>query len=273
MSLSRGIDLSNYTTDISVERIAVLHDNHGVDFAIIGCQVGNDGKSYTQLQKDNSLAAGISVQYHYEFLYWNAGDIDRIRRAASFGLPVWLDCETESPGWTHDQFADRIGEARDTLKSEGLYAGIYTGEWWWPGHINSNTTFSTDPLWHAAYPYGSGVLPPEDYVVDFSTFHPYGGWTTPTIWQYSDKCYGEPVGIDMNYMELVTMKDGWIKEGHAWTLYNEGTPIERRGSIDGSGTPGQISKNFGGTWYYLVHGESPDGGHTSPAIFSDTPGD
>lgn len=270
--LTRGIDLDNYDKAVSVERLKTLHDNYSVGFAIIGTQVGNDGANYTAVQKTNSIAAGLDVPYHYEFLYWDNNDLVRLQRAAGFGLPVLIDCETTSPSWIPEQYVERIHQGKETLIKEGLYGGIYTGEWWWPATTRNCTDFKDDVLWHAGYPYGNGKLPPENYTVDFSTFHPYGGWTVPTIWQYADTCYGES-GFDMNYMEMVTMKDGWIKEGHAWTLYNEDVPIERHGTTDGSGSPGMISKNFGGVWYYLVHGESTDGGHTSPVLFSDTPGD
>lgn len=274
MSQVRGVDTDNYDGPVSVERFKNLHDNHAVVFNIVGCQIGSDGANYTEIQTTNSRAAGIFVPFHYEFLYWTDkdSDLERLKRAAGFGLPVLVDCETEKVGWIPDQFVERIHEGKDALISEGQYGGIYTGGWWWPSHTRNCTDFSTDYLWAANYVFKEGTIPPENFVVDLSTFASFGGWSVPTIWQYSDQCYDEPT-FDMSFAEEIIVKDGWVKEGHAWTLYNEGTPIERRGSIDGSGTPGQISKNFGGTWYYLVHGESPDGGHTSPAIFSDTSGD
>lgn len=269
----RGVDCDNYDGSVSVERFQSLHDNHGITFNIVGCQVGDDGANYTAIQTANCLAAGIAVPYHYEFLYWNDNDLARLQRAASFGLPVLIDCETTKSGWIADQYVERIHQGKEVLIKEGLYGGIYTGEWWWPGSTRNCTDFKDDSLWHAAYPYGGQVLPPEDYLVDFTKFHPYGGWTHPTIWQYADVCYGEP-SFDMNMMEdTVTSPtlDGWIKEGHAWTLYNEGEPVQRVGSVDGSSTPGQISKNFGGTWFYLIH--TSGDGHTAQATWSENPGD
>lgn len=272
----RGVDCDNYDGSVSVERFQVLHDQYNVRFCIVGCQVGDDGANYTAVQTTNSIAGGIAVPYHYEFLYWNENDITRLQRAASFGLPVLIDCETVRTGWNVDRYIERIHQGKEALVKEGLYGGIYTGEWWWPGNTHNCTDFKADVLWHAAYPYGSEGLPPEDYLVDFTKFHPYGGWARPTIWQYADVCYGEP-NFDMNMMEEipVTMKDGIIKEGHSWALYNEGQLVWRVGSIDGTGLPGQTSKRFGdndtGTDYYLRH-ESGDG-HTSNVIFSDTPGD
>lgn len=196
----RGIDTDNYDGDVSVERFRNLYDNHSVRFNIIGCQVGDDGKNYTNNQKANSLKAGLVVPYHYEFLYWNDNDIGRLQRAAGFGLPVLIDCETERQGWGSQQYVERIHQGKEALIREGLYGGIYTGEWWWPGHTGNCQDFKNDVLWHAAYPFGSKHLPPEEYVLDFNTFHPYGGWTQPTIWQYADVCYDEP-NFDMNYAD------------------------------------------------------------------------
>lgn len=69
------------------------------------------------------------------------------------------------------------------------------------------------------------------------------------------------------------MADGWVKEGHAWTLYNEEQPVLRIGSVDGSGSPGMVSKNFGGVWYNLSHlkqDDDPGPGQQSPAVWSNT---
>lgn len=193
----RGCDVDNYDGPVSVERFQILHDQYNVRFNIVGCQVGDTGANYTTVQTANSLTAGIAVPYHYEFLYWNDNDVVRLQRAASFGLPVLIDCETTKSGWIADQYVERIHLGKETLVKEGLYGGIYTGEWWWPGNTRNCQDFKADSLWHAAYPYGGQVLPPVDYQVDFSKFHPYGGWTRPTIWQYADVCYGEP-SFDMN---------------------------------------------------------------------------
>lgn len=256
----RGIDTDNYDGDVSVQRFKNLYDKYEVKFNIVGCQVGQDGKNYTKGQIANSESAGLGVPFTYEFLYWDANDTIRMQRAASYGKPVAIDCEY-SNGMNGDPNAtlSRILLAKETLIREGQYWGIYTGEWWWVPQTQNSTLFSGDKLWHGAYPYNRvgqpPILPPYPYLPDFATARKYGGWTRPFCWQYADICYDEP-SFDMNAMELEFttlppgVKDGWLKEGRQWKLYNEGHAVLVVGDPAGS-FPGQIAKLFGDRYYYL----------------------
>lgn len=201
MTLVLGCDTDNFDGPVSVAQYQRFYNNGG-RFCIVGCQTGTDNKNYTRLQMDNARAAGLQVPFLYEFLYWDGNDFDRMKHAASFGLPVAIDCEWQNgmPGGAAAT-VQRIQDAKALLQSLNAYWGIYTGAWWWPGNTGNSTAFAGDPLWHAAYPYGEGKLPPQGFLPDFSTFQPYGGWTKPTVQQFADVCYDEPTW-DMNAMEV-----------------------------------------------------------------------
>lgn len=204
--IARGIDTDNYDGPVSVDVFRDLFDNFGVRANVVGCQVGLDNANYTEIQRDNSRAAGLIVDHHYDFLYWDArgsGDLERMKRAAGFGLPVFMDEETEGgflvggSAWSAAQVVDRIGRARDVLISEGQWGGHYTNPGWWQRYTANSQAFAGDPLWLATWPYGNGVLPPLDYLPDFAPGTPNLGGMLIVAQQYSDVCYrGYPFDLD-----------------------------------------------------------------------------
>lgn len=196
--IRRGVDTDNYDGDVSVRRFESLKEK-GFDFVIVGAQVGTDGKNYTRLQIDNARAADLEVPAVYELLYWDDRDITRMNRAKAHGLPVWIDCEYDIGLAPPEWIVGRIQAAVSFLGEQ--CAGIYTGSWWWKPSTNNSAAFAHLPLWHAAYPYGVGQLPPAGYTPDFNTFAPYGGWTRPTVWQYADVAPDE-LSFDSNAWEV-----------------------------------------------------------------------
>lgn len=194
----RGIDTDNYDGAIPVGHFEMLHRDYGIDFNIIGLEAL---MPFAQSQRESCEAAGIAVPLAYKFLYWTDNDLDRMARACAFGKPIAIDCEYGN-GMAAGKAAtvERIAQARELLIREGLYWGIYTGAWWWPGATGNSRDFAGDKLWHAAYPFGAQVLPPPDYVHQNFAVN-YGGWTEATIWQYADVCYGDEAGpwaLDLN---------------------------------------------------------------------------
>lgn len=207
--IQRGIDTDNYDGDIPVSHFQRLHDRYAVRFNIIGLEARTP---FAQAQRDNCEAAGIVVPFTYKFLYWTDDDLERMRAAAGFGLPVAIDCEAAT-SWSATRVLERIALAKEVLVREGRYWGIYTGAWWWPGNTADSHLFSGDRLWHAAYPYGPGVLPPESYLPDLNTNVVYGGWGRPTIHQYADACYEDASWhLDMNAMDLNPVEEGETME-------------------------------------------------------------
>lgn len=194
----RGIDTDNYDGNVPLEHFEMLRRDYDVRFNIIGLEAR---MPYANQQREACGAAGIVVPFAYKFLYWYDNDLERMKDACRFGEPIAIDCEYDvPPGWTPDRVVERIDAARALLVSEGLYWGIYTGEWWWKPQTRNSTAFSADRLWHAAYPFGNR-LPPKDYLPPDPIVVDYGGWTVANVHQYANNCYGDNVGpwaFDMN---------------------------------------------------------------------------
>lgn len=53
-------------------------------------------------------------------------------------------------------------------------------------------------------------------------------------------------------LRQVNMKDGWLKEGNFWVLYNNNIPVRQIGSTDGQ-HQGREAWNFGGTLWWIRH--------------------
>ena len=203
----RGCDTDNYDQVVSVARFRKLHDDHNIRFNIVSLERGGP---YAPSQKANCEAVGIVVPEGYRFLYWDNFDLERMKEAAGFGLPIWIDCEW-ADGMTGGPEAtvERIATARDLLKSEGRYAGIYSGNWWWGPCTGGSLAFAGDWGWGANYPFGD-ALPPTDYEPDFANLVRFGGLDFK-VWQYANNAYGEP-GFDMNAAETAFWEDDVTNE-------------------------------------------------------------
>lgn len=197
MGMIRGIDTDNYDGNVPLEHFEMLRRDYDVRFNIIGLEAR---MPYANQQREACGAAGIVVPFAYKFLYWSGNDLDRMKDACRFGAPIAIDCEYDvPPGWGPERVVERIDAARQILVAEGLYWGIYTGEWWWVPQTRNWTGFAGDNLWHAAYPFGNRLPPqawlPPDLNVD------YGGWTQASVHQYANKCYEDDAGpwdFDLN---------------------------------------------------------------------------
>jgi len=105
---------------------------------------------------------------------------------------VWFDIETNPSsgcGWGSNTqsncqyMADLIAGA----KKGGFQVGIYSSATMWSTIMGSCTSAKEEPLWYAHY----------DHNPSFSDFKAFGGWSTPTIKQFSD---GPAVcGVDMDH--------------------------------------------------------------------------
>jgi GH25 family lysozyme M1 (1,4-beta-N-acetylmuramidase) len=108
---------------------------------------------------------------------------------------LWFDIETnQSPGcaWSGDtssncQFLQQMIAAGQSL---GISMGVYASAYMWSSIMGDSCSVGADnglPLWYAHY----------DGSRSFSDFSPFGGWSYPSVKQYSDSSeIGSNCGIN-----------------------------------------------------------------------------
>ncbi|CAM6002220.1 unnamed protein product [Sphagnum balticum] len=111
---------------------------------------------------------------------------------------VWIDIETNpSPGcsWSgHDATSNCnfLTEAINAVKAKGKTPGVYSSSSMWQSIFGSTTACSaagSTPLWYAHY----------DNVQAFSDFKAFGGWTKPTLKQFSGDVTVCSTDLDKNW--------------------------------------------------------------------------
>ncbi len=186
------LDFSNYS---GVTDVAPL-----VAAGWQGVILGTQNPAITRQQYAACEAGGLHVDALYVFVYWDADDERRLTDAVTLAdelhLGIWLDCEWTKRGYPGSGMAPPPTELVGLIRKyreflSEAYVGIYTGAWWWPGYTGNTAEFADDPLWHAAY---QATEP------DFNDFRPYGGWSKPTLWQYSSGG-DQGVNADLNIEE------------------------------------------------------------------------
>jgi len=119
----------------------------------------------------NGMIAGLAASAPYP-----AGKTDGYDR-------IWLDIETNPSsgcGWGSDLSSNCqfIKELLDAATAKGKKVGVYTSKYMWEGIAGSSCTVGAGyPLWYPHY----------DFVDSCSDFTSFGGWTSPTIKQFSDR--------------------------------------------------------------------------------------
>eukprot|EP01084_Bolivina_argentea_P022327 41489_1 len=146
----------------------------------------------------NSHASGIKYNDVYLFPCTGMSATQQVNEMISnltyYGVAygdIWLDLE-QNPKASCDwaQFnatynCNFIAELGNAIKAKGKTPGIYSTHWEWcniifPGQCDACKSVSDIQLWYADW----------DGATNFNDYSnlPFGGWTSPTIKQYDDKC-------------------------------------------------------------------------------------
>jgi GH25 family lysozyme M1 (1,4-beta-N-acetylmuramidase) len=186
-SLVEGIDVSHYEPNVDWAKVKAA----GREFAFMKATEGTTyvDPSFT-MHWANSKAAGVlRGAYHFHRV-----DSDPIAQADHFlatvgklepGDMIMLDVEDANHGGTASSITANVKACIEHIASKaGQVPVLYTGMWYWTGHMGTPTGFSKYPMFIAAYPSAYSSFTNKTYCPtipdDFKTW---------AFWQYSD---GDP---------------------------------------------------------------------------------
>jgi hypothetical protein len=198
-----AVDISNYTTALTAERLASWKTDHDIGLVIVqSLNQADFPQSDTAGQVALCQEAGLPVDI-YVYPFFANGPNDAARRLRGVvGLSVrrvWLDVEDvdgSSEAWSAEQRANAVARWLvdcDAFPTTGTSpAGIYTGQWYWNSYMRGITRFASRSLWDADY---DGV----DNVA--YGWEPYGGWVERAVKQYRGTTTLDGVGnVDLSVL-------------------------------------------------------------------------
>jgi hypothetical protein len=200
----RGIDVSNYTGELSQATLAAWRGQHDVGLVIAQSLQPPAGypPGVTRQQVQAVTDAGIACDIY--LWLWTGSNVEQDMRnklAVVNGQEhlirkVWLDVEDTSAS-TPGQRINAVRQAFAvidgwTVTHEKPAAGLYSALWYWPSYMDNTPEFSGRELWDADY---DGIEDTE------SSWRPYGGWSTRAIKQYAGtSTLAGQGGIDLNVL-------------------------------------------------------------------------
>lgn len=179
-----GTDISEWGGDLDAATVECWK-GQGVEYVIV--QYSSKMQQHLQALTNAGMYGEMYVYLYWGTSPWNQTPLDRTNAALTvakqFGVHrLWLDCEDT----THPFQPGQLQACIDACTAAGVAPGIYTGSWWWGPNAGNTSRFSTLPLWDANYLTEAKQADLSKMPQDFNNFRPYGGWTAPTIWQWSN---------------------------------------------------------------------------------------
>jgi len=197
-------DLSNYDFDSFSAKAFYAA---GVRRAIVGSQQ----PSLSGQMVDALRSEGIEIIGSYDLPYFGSDDTTQpqAERLATFcqqyripmawtdaeidanqtNVPQWKDIPTPSVAQRQDEFRRFVARVKGVVQT----VGVYTNGAWWNPHMGSSTEWSELPLWLATYGVNGAPTAPIPEVA-------FGGWTKPTMHQYTSAYVINGRGRDMSYL-------------------------------------------------------------------------
>jgi lysozyme len=175
----KGLDLSKWNTIPDYQKLS----NSGLAFAYIKASEA-EYRDATYADKHQHLSESGLLCGSYHFF---KASVDPWLQARVFlevignnveegEMPPVLDIEDPSETLTVSQYEDAISMWLTHIEqTTGVKPMIYTGGWYWEQlkTLNNTSRFKDYPLWLSSYTPEYGPM--------------FGGWTAPTIWQYTEK--------------------------------------------------------------------------------------
>ncbi|MBQ9865462.1 MAG: glycoside hydrolase family 25 protein [Lachnospiraceae bacterium] len=165
-----GIDVSVYQNDIDWDKVAAA----GVEFVIIRC--GYRGSTKGGLIEDSKFkqniegATRVGIKVGVYFFTQAINEVEAVEEASMVAMlcrdyhldyPVFIDVEGaggngRADGLDNETRTNVVKAFCKTIESEGLYAGVYSGRWWYYNKLNDEelqdfvhwlAEYRSDPLY------------------------------------------------------------------------------------------------------------------------------
>jgi len=197
----QGLDLSKWNTVPDYQKLS----GSGLAFVYVKASEA-EYKDTTYADKYSHLSETGLLCGAYHFF---KASVDPLAQAGVFlntignkindgDMPPVLDIEDPSETLTVQQYEDAISTWLNHIEqATGVKPMIYTGGWYWEQlkTLDNTSRFKDYPLWLSSYTPDYGPM--------------FGGWASPTIWQYTEKGSIAEIGpVDLDYF-LGTPADLW----------------------------------------------------------------
>jgi hypothetical protein len=188
-----AIDISNYSGELTPEKIAFLRANASLVIVRLSTENGANQRAIAAQQVAALAEAGIPWQ-GYIWSYWDQSPVEHwewARELLPDGWPgyhklgIWLDCE--DPSVPAVDALDWINSYASLLRADGFVPGVYTGLWWVRRHDaafrgSRGQYWAQFPLWWASYRVKPACLPSS-----------IGPWQSVAMHQYQAVEVGSPL--------------------------------------------------------------------------------
>lgn len=187
-----AVDMSRWGGDLTAQEAYGLQQEW-ISTVILATGPGGYSTNF-HVQADDAVAAGLRLEV-YIFLEWTGHPKAWVREGLQAIADyrdlverIWIDVEdTQHP--VPVDWMDQLTAALDEAELWGKPVGIYTGRWYWVGHLGNSQEFAERQLWNSWY----------DNDPDIDGL-PYGGWTreSVTIEQYTGTTIIAGQSVDSN---------------------------------------------------------------------------
>lgn len=196
--ISHGIDISRFTGPVYYKDWMKVRNRF--DIAVVGSWHGTMINKSAALSLDDAAAAGYDLGTYIVLNHMDGRESvekglnacgNQVHNLKFVALDIELD---EAQGIE----LKNISTALEYLKSLSISACIYTGRWFWDGHLGNPKWFKNIPLWDSYY----------DGKPKLELVRSYGGWTKEQLIgkQYYGTKHHENIGFSC---DLSVFKRDW----------------------------------------------------------------
>ena len=166
-------DVSKWGGQISEGQWAKAREDHGLEIAVVGSWHGHSSNRYANATLNAAVAAELIPATYIVLNDRDGAETITLGKTAvgdQWQNLAFVALDIELPGVTQQVITD----AAMAVRADGLTPIVYTGRWFWDGHLGNPVWAKDLPLWDSVYDDHPAV----------ELVHPYGGWTSAIAKQY-----------------------------------------------------------------------------------------